>query len=206
MSDRRNVRYPTYIVVGLVVVTLPLWARWFGDGETVARWTALALQVWGFGLVSWDLRLIAKEMGHPGFRDWLAGFLPKRPPKPVFAEASFKIEASASAKAHGGVSPDSPIEARVSHIEKVQLEILADIERVRREVHTATLAVKEEGQQGLARVESAVFGLKGDLQKTALRAFHLEAMGVVLFGLGSILSTVPEFVTHYLDMVWQTVL
>ena len=161
--------------------------------EPALRWCGLGFQLLGIYTVVRGLQ----NRGTLFKRDSVQGWVRRRPrwrPKPQVIEvagtAYATVGASAKFSLWRGVG-DGSVEARLAALE-------ANIETVKKEQQEGTKEVQEATRKTNEAIsaerrarEAAVTALDARLEKMGAGGLHVEWMGVIWLGIGTVLATVP---------------
>lgn len=199
--DQRTQRYAASAAAVLAVACLPL-ADPLTSPEAAVRYAALVLQVIGFAIVMRDIFKASKAMGRPGFRDWLKGWFSSPPVNIVAGTGYGFLPLSGSASAEAGPSPNATVEERLTLLETKHTNLLKDFGHLRSQTKQDKQEVMTLVYEETAKVVRTVEEVKSNLREAQAGTLHVDTLGVVFFGLGSILSTIPGEVAAVLWWAW----
>ncbi len=166
------------------------------------RWAALVLQVIGFAIVMRDIFKASKALGRPGFRDWVKGLFSSPPVNIVTGKGHGVIALTGSASAEVGPSPNATVEERLTLLETKHTNLVKDLGQLRSQTKQDKQEVVTLVYEETAKVVRTVEEVKSSLREAQEGTLHVETLGVVFFGLGSILSTIPGEVAAVLWWAW----
>ena len=182
-------RVTLYCALFLVIATIRWWADWFPNRELTIRSVGFTLQVLGFGWVLIDVTSAARKHRIPSLLSVVKSKLLR---KNVVVSVATSI-GSVSVVGHGvgiTVTPAKPtLRERLLKIEQEQIAIKGDIDHLRKESREATSELSSRIEQRARALSAEVQEIKADIKDAAAGLIHIEVVGIWLFGLGSLLST-----------------
>lgn len=169
---------------------MPFWANLFGQKELTVRTVGFALQVLGFVLVWLDVTAAATKHKIPTVFETLRNRFKRT--HHLTATGISTGSATISGKATMVVTANKSeptLEERVAAIEQEHSAIKKDLTELRAEAKaskTEVVALIDERSRNLSEELQVI---KTEIKEAAAGLIHIETIGVVLFGVGSTLST-----------------
>lgn len=138
----------------------------------------------------------------PRFRDWVKGWFSSPPSTVISGIGHANLSLFGNATAESGPPPKATLGQRVALLEMKHTALLKNVAGLKSQVSADKQELMARISEETAKVSRAVEEVKSNLREVQSGTLHIEAIGVVFFGLGSILSTIPEEAAHFLWWAW----
>lgn len=173
-----------------------------GFDEDTFRYAGLVLQMMGFAITARSLASKRLAFGRPGLSQRIRQHWRNRPhfPRTVYAELKAQEGSSDEFFGRGTVLPSrsSPVEHRLSVLEQNLQDLSAEIGQLSQDYRTSKKEIVRMLRDESKSRKNAVETLDRRVSGVLVGGLGMESVGVLVFAIGVMLSTVPSEISCFL--------